>query len=258
MTPPYMISFSGGRTSAMMTDILLKELPSDQTIVCFANTGKENEATLEFVNQCNTMWGGQIVMLEYITEKPGFVVKDFNSLSRSGEPFEALIRNKKHLPDPCRRFCTTELKIIPIKKFMLSIGYKEWTNVVGIRHDEQRRINKLKTYDEKERWENWAPLDEMRVTKADVLSYWKNMPFDLQLKDHEGNCDLCFLKGASKIKQILREYPEKADWWAKMESETNATFRKDRPKYKDLLNLVNTQPQLFDFDDGIECTCNID
>ena len=52
----YMISFSGGRTSAYMTERLLRELPPDQVIVCFANTGKEEPETLEFVRRCDEHW----------------------------------------------------------------------------------------------------------------------------------------------------------------------------------------------------------
>jgi hypothetical protein len=44
------------------------------------------------------------------------------------------------------------------------------------------------------------------------------MPFDLELKDYEGNCDLCFLKSIRKKKTILYENPSVHRWWLDMES----------------------------------------
>lgn len=55
---PTCISFSGGRTSAYMLWRVLQAnggLPAD-AVVCFANTGKEVEATLRFVRDCAEHW----------------------------------------------------------------------------------------------------------------------------------------------------------------------------------------------------------
>jgi len=64
ITEPTCISFSGGRTSAYMLYKVLEagggQLPSE-AIVVFANTGKEDEATLKFVNDCSVNWNVPIV-----------------------------------------------------------------------------------------------------------------------------------------------------------------------------------------------------
>lgn len=109
---PTVISFSGGRTSAYMLWRVLQAnqgLP-DEAIVCFANTGKEEEATLEFVRDCEKNWGVEIHWLEYRNSEQKFERVSFETASRNGEPFEALITKKNYLPNMVARFCTQELK----------------------------------------------------------------------------------------------------------------------------------------------------
>jgi 3'-phosphoadenosine 5'-phosphosulfate sulfotransferase (PAPS reductase)/FAD synthetase len=143
---PTCISFSGGRTSAYMLYKVLEahqmSLP-DEAVVCFANTGKEDEATLKFVHDCETHWNVPIVWLEYQREEPGYKIVNFETASRNGEPFEALIKKKNYLPNPIARFCTEELKVKAINKYLRDEGIDAST-MVGIRADEPRRISKLR------------------------------------------------------------------------------------------------------------------
>lgn len=262
---PYMISFSGGRTSAMMTHVLLDQLKDDEVVVCFANTGKEEEATLEFVNNCDKLWGGKVVWLEYerIDNKPAFRIVTFETAARRGEPFAALIQQRGITPNVVARFCTQELKVRVIKKYMQSLGYKAWINTVGLRHDEPNRWRGKEGPVAKQCWENWFPLVEMRVDKPQVLAFWKKMPFDLELKEYQGNCDACFLKGKKKMQQIAREAPEKLDWWIEQERLIGGTFNKRYP-YQQLRDLVQSRPELFNWDTAgfdpteIQCFCNTD
>ena len=261
---PTCISFSGGRTSAYLLWRVLQSnggLP-EQAIVCFANTGKEEEATLEFVRDCEVNWNVKIHWLEYQNEKPNFRVVDFATASRNGEPFEQLILKRKYLPNPVTRFCTAILKIRTIHRYLKHLGWKhnEDMDWLGIRADEQRRAAKV----DRRR----APLVAANITAKDVGEFWKNQPFDLGLpningKTMHGNCDLCFLKGAKQILSLVAEKPARAVWWAKMETlvQTSnktfgdgARFRKDRPSYAEMHRYVDKQVDMFD-DESIDCYC---
>lgn len=273
MTNPYLIegpaliSFSGGRTSAFMLkqiiDAYKGSLPAN-VIPCFANTGKEAAETLDFVAECDERWGVRIVWLEFDPageKQRRFRVVNHDSASRNGEPFEALIRKKSYLPNPVTRFCTTELKIRVMRDYALSLGWDNWTNVIGLRYDEPRRVAKIKH--NRDRWENAAPLFDAKVTKREVSDFWAHSEFDLGLaningKTPKGNCDGCFLKAANIISAMIRDDPASADWWIRMEREAGATFRIDRPSYASMKQAVLDQGG-FDFgeqDALAECFCH--
>lgn len=251
---PTVISFSGGRTSAYMLWRVLQSnngLP-DEAIVCFANTGKEEEATLQFVHDCETKWNVPIHWLEYLSDDTKFKKVNFQTASRNGEPFEALVTKKKYLPNSIARFCTAELKVLTIDRYLKSIGFDEYVTMVGIRADEPRRVAKMR--DNKD--EKITPLATAGVDEKTVWDFWNNQPFDLSLAKFSGasNCDLCFLKGQKIIQGLINENPNRAVWWAAMEEKINGRFRSDRPSYKEMLNFQNNQAKLFD-DETIPCFC---
>lgn len=269
---PTCISFSGGRTSAYMLWRVLQSnggLP-EEAVVCFANTGKEDEATLQFVHNCGERWGVSITWLEYQPDAPGHRVVSFQTASRNGEPFEAIIKKRNFLPNPVARFCTVELKIQPELRFLKSLGWDEWDNFVGIRADEPRRVAKIRANPSggKSGPERLMPLAEAGITKDEVGAFWRESDFDLGLPNHNGvtyhgNCDLCFLKGASQILSLIAEKPERAIWWAAQENsisnshiKNGGLFRSDRPSYAEMAKYAAQQTDMFDKnEEGIACFC---
>lgn len=251
---PTCISFSGGRTSAYMLWRVLQSnsgLPA-AAVVCFANTGKEDEATLRFVRNCGQHWGVPIAWVEYRPHAPGYAVVDFDTASRSGEPFEALITKKNYLPNPVARFCSEELKGRAITK---ATGLASEDTMVGVRADEQRRVPKLR-----ERG-LMLPLVNAGVTKAEIREFWRGQAFDLELEERDGvtalgNCTLCFLKGPNQIRSLIAEKPERAVWWAAQEERIGATFRSDRASYEQMLKFARDQRDMFDpNEEAIACFC---
>ena len=275
------VSLSGGRTSAyMLFMVLLNNTPEDiarYLLVIFANTGKEHPATLEFVKACAERWGVSIIWLEYRDDEQGFAVVTFASASRAGEPFETLIRKRQYLPNPVTRFCTIDLKIRIIHKYLRSLGLSTEDEPVdmmtGIRADEPRRVAKIrhrKATSESKHATMVMPLADAGVGVQQIGEFWKAQPFYLELptingRTLEGNCDLCFLKGAKQVYSIIASDRSKADWWARMErtatqssaaTTDGALFRFDRPSYQQMLDYSGTQFDMFaDHNEAIACFC---
>lgn len=86
------------------------------------NRHRIHQATLEFVRECAERWAVPIVWLEFRDDDQGVADVDYATASRQGEPFEALIRKRKYLPNPVTRFCTIDLKIRIIHKYLRSLG----------------------------------------------------------------------------------------------------------------------------------------
>ncbi len=279
---PALISFSGGRTSGYMLHKILEahngKLPDDVYVV-FANTGKEMPETLDFINDCEKKWNVKIHWLELDihNERPIYRNKEvsYETASRNGEPFTALIERKKMLPNEAMRICTAELKVSVMSRFMRSKGYKEWFNVIGLRYDEMRRVAKQKAQNDRDvnKWETLMPIYEAQATIEDVSEFWQNNDFDLQLpnmggKTLAGNCDLCYLKGKQTLTKLIKERPSLADWWIEQEqkvakykkdygSNYRATFKSNGLGYINLVEITErtVELDLLD-DDGRSCFCH--
>lgn len=273
-TKPLLVSFSGGRTSAFMARYLqLRWAGKRDLYYVFANTGKEREETLRFVNECDRAWNLGVVWIEaFVTHEAGignsFKIVDFNTASRNGEPFEEMI--KKHgIPNRPFPHCTKELKTVPIHKYMKSLNIGKWETAIGIRYDEMHRINREKA----KRDAYVYPLaDESRMTSLDIRTFWDKQQFDLGLKDYEGNCDMCWKKSKRKLLTMITENPQMIEWWSDMEikygngahnffvsnkSAKDLVKESERPFTKaiDGFALANMEPSLFENEMDIEFDC---
>lgn len=266
--------FSGGRTSG----VLAKHIKSNpekypNVIYVFLNTGKELEKTLQFVDRCDKEWDLNVVWLETkINNGKGkgttYSIIDFRTASRQGQPFEAML-GKYPMPNNMASNCTRELKQRPIDAYLRD-NYKGYdiTRVIGIRADEAHR----KSINAEVEKVIYPLCDEMPINQRMVREFWDKQPFDLGLKDYEGNCDLCFKKSLKKRLTIIKENPESAKWWLEMENKysseeiprfdlrTNKSIQElvemaKRPftKAEDLHELSKQQCDLFDFE--TDCFC---
>jgi hypothetical protein len=268
---PTLWSFSGGRTSAYMLWRALQAyggtLPADH-VVAFANTGKEREETLRFVYECGSRWGVNVRWVEWRhdgTQKGTWEEVGFNSASRSGEPFDALIDHKQRLPNGRERWCTQYLKVFPIHNLARSLGMGEpgeYAEPIGIRADEIDRVGDGKSASEKDKRDRRYPLAKVGVTNRDVLAFWfgpdrrfetSEMPqgFDLGLSALWGNCNLCFQAKRSKRIEQIRQDPSIAPWWKAAEKRAGGRFS-ERDSVADLEREARFQKSNLDLFEEVE------
>lgn len=219
--PKLAISFSGGRTSAVMTKLCVEKYSaSHEIVIAFANTGCEHEKTLKFVDQCDKHFGWGVVWLEAVVnpEKGKGIrhkVMDFETASRKGEPFEQYIA-KYGLPGPNHPHCSSRLKEDVLDSFRhRELGWErnKYLTAIGIRADEADRMSA-----KAEEKGFIYPLVKWGYRKQDILRECASWPFDLDLKgEHYGNCVWCWKKSLRKLMTLAKEDPSVFDFPAKME-----------------------------------------
>lgn len=218
-----LVSFSGGETSALMTRLLLTEYQDkyDDVAVVFANTGQENEATLEFVFWCDTLYDFNVTWVEaevYFNKRkaPGHKKVNFFTASRDGRPFEDVIR-KYGIPNMRFPSCTRDLKLNPIRSYIEK--EKKWEKgsydvAIGIRADEpSRRSSTARENNIVYPLLDWHPL-----TKPQVNDFWNKNSFRLNLAGYQGNCKWCWKKSMRKHLTIMDDDPTIFDFPERMEN----------------------------------------
>jgi hypothetical protein len=224
-----LVSFSGGETSAFMAQWIKKHLESkyDNVLYVFANTGLENEQTLEFVQKCDDYWKLNVQWVECkVNPESGkgtkYWLTDFDNAKRNGEPFEAMI-SKYGIPNQSGPICTRELKLRPINSLAKTwFDGQKYETAIGIRMDEFDRMN-----EKAKEMRLIYPLiskDMIPATKAMVNFFWKQMPFRLELKGYQGNCVTCWKKSDKKLFQIYKENPKAFDFMDRMERKYPLNF----------------------------------
>lgn len=271
------VSFSGGRTSALMLHGLIERngvdaMRSDRVKVVFANTGLEHEATLQFVAECERRWGVPVHWVEFTAGANGVGYRETSvaTASRRGEPMEKLVEWKRwYLPNIVESFCSVELKIRTAKRFLMDRGWRSWTTMVGIRADESHRCRETR----RERSLPRYPLVGAGICKRDVGAFWDDQPFRLGLPVVNGsvplgNCVDCFKKSEAFLAGRIRDGGDGVEDMDRIEARA-AEVRGDDARFSkrfsraEMRRFIETQPDAFDWlrrtgslcqaDDG-ECT----
>lgn len=236
------INFSGGKSSAYMT--ILEYKPGD--IVLFCDTGREHDKTYKFLNDFEAHENIPIVRLTF----PGGFE---NMLTKWGQGYYG-----KKIPNRMQRECTMQLKIKTARRYMRSLGFMKYENLIGFRADEQHRVMR-----HKEKWKQVVtifPLYKRGITKQMVNDYWIKKPYTLEIPHILGNCTLCFMKGKDAIIKILSNFPELAEPWIRDEEASKHHHGHTYIKgitIKELLEIAGTRDK-YDLTDTIpafNCAC---
>jgi len=189
----------------------------------------------------------------------------------TGRTFEATIsKHGGYLPNKIARYCTTDMKTLPIAEWryknikgdvVMRFGYRaneqgrakrmlEKTNnngmtevkiVVG-KHDNGN--NKWKTI---EYCKPEFPLIQENLFKDNIEEYWRDKPVRFA---YMNNCVGCWWRSPLLLKKMHEKQPKKMEWFAALEEETGSTFRSD-VNYSDI---IKWKPQVTLFDDDFnEC-----
>ena len=220
MKPRLAISFSGGRSSAVMLKRCIeRHSDTHDILIVFANTGCEHEETLRFVDAVDRNFAdGKVVWIECVTNGPGVgvgsKVVSFETASRNGEPFKDAIA-KHGIPCTTHPQCSSRLKSEPMLHYRSSVGWEpgSYDTAIGIRADECDRMSSKKK-------ENRFvyPLVSEGWRKRDVNEYMAQFDWDLKLpSDAFGNCVWCWKKSLRKLMTVAKESPELFNFPAEME-----------------------------------------
>jgi 3'-phosphoadenosine 5'-phosphosulfate sulfotransferase (PAPS reductase)/FAD synthetase len=210
--PRLAISFSGGRSSAMMLWLCLQKYRDTHDIlITFANTGCEHEETLRFVDAVDRHFAdGKVVWIEAVIGGKGVgpraKVVDYKTASRNGEPFEAAIQ-KHGVFNASMPNCTGRLKVEPMRAYLRDVAdwdRQSYDTAIGIRADEIDGEASLQARDRL-----LYPLIDAGITKADVKRFMSQFNWDLNLPgEHYGNCVWCWKKSLRKLATVAKHTPE--------------------------------------------------
>lgn len=224
----YVVSFSGGRTSAYMVWLFEERRKRESISVeyVFCDTGAEHPKTYQFVRDVAKHFNIDITCLRVkidftdgIASPPSYQVVPLSECTNDLKPFHDLLK-KSGTPTASAAECTNILKSVPSDKYCNDkYGKRNYVKWLGIRVDEPNRIKIVE--DQIDMFGDLLPKKRATVplrylgeisdfTKNDVLKFWSEMPFDLDLSEELGNCVFCIKKGNNKIALAAKKEPEMA------------------------------------------------
>ncbi|MDH1171429.1 phosphoadenosine phosphosulfate reductase family protein [Pantoea agglomerans] len=199
------VSLSGGRTSAYLAHLMKDRDPETEFI--FMDTGAEHPKTYEFIRNIIKHWKLKLTCLRVIPNpemnKPStYEILSASQIGPDLEPWKRMLRKYGH-PYVGGAFCTDRMKTVPFIKYCDErFGRGNYTTWLGMRIDEPKRITP------KPGIRYLAEISDFE--KQDVIDWWRDQPFDLEIQEHLGNCVFCIKKSIQKVALAAKDEPELA------------------------------------------------
>jgi len=119
------------------------------------------------------------------------------------EPWKRMLSKYGH-PYVGGAFCTDRMKTVPFIKYCDEhFGRGNYTTWLGMRIDEPKRISP------KPGIRYLAEISDYE--KQDVIEWWQEQPFDLEIQEHLGNCVFCIKKSLQKVALATKDEPVLAE-----------------------------------------------
>lgn len=199
------VSFSGGRTSAYLAYLMKERDPETEFI--FMDTGAEHPKTYEFIRNIAKHWKIKLTCLRVIPNpemnKPStYETLSIDQIGPDLEPWKRMLSKYGH-PYIGGAFCTDRMKTVPFIKYCDEhFGRGNYITWLGMRIDEPKRISP------KPGIRYLAEISDFE--KQDVIEWWRDQPFDLEIQEHLGNCVFCIKKSLQKVALAAKDEPELA------------------------------------------------
>lgn len=210
------VSFSGGRTSARLTLLAVEEFGAENVAVVYMDTGAEHPLTYEFIRKLVEVFGVELVCLRGDFDQPlgkgvSYNIVPLSECKFDMKPFREMMK-KYGTPYIGGMFCTDRMKLTPFNKYCKDRfdSHETW---LGIRVDEPTRLRDKKGI----RYLAEICDDE----KQDIISWWSEQVFDLEIPEWLGNCVFCPKKSNLKLAAAQRDEPGLySDWLDAMKDES--------------------------------------
>lgn len=197
-------SISGGKDSAAMS-LYLKEQGIEHDRV-FMDTGWEHPATYEFLR------GPLTHVLGPITEIRGDL------------DFVQLVTKKGLFPSRVMRFCTTELKVLPVQRYLATFDV-EVVNAVGIRRAESQPRSTMKEWEWSDSFDCWVWRPIAAWTTEDVLDIHRRHGLPMNPLYGMGasrvGCWPCIHARKAELALVAKEDPDRIDLIERLERRLN-------------------------------------